>query len=1108
MDVLTEELWENFYDSDKKKFNGSKFGGLISIILNRGFTGIWKPTKGSWDDAHDFFELRLCDSHKRWAECKMYRTNLSTHVFAKTLILAINNDIDIIYLFSYSPLVKNAFIHIGNFAKKSGKKIQVFDDVKLEQLIFRYLSLEELKKLFPKLSEYKIRSIKPIEIYSSFYKDVTTSLSQFSGIDNFENKSIVTNRKSLNVYEIIIVSNEIENEIDIHMDFSHFFDRNNGIDHCVDIINLKDLLSSEDDKNSPQYIRRLSCGEVLNIRLYVIPMIAGTIKIPPIKIQYRQYEYMELEEMEIKVEEVTRPPYIGPLNLIEKITNEVDLNTRIQTFAISGESGVGKSRFSEEMILKLLERNFDVYILEGKYFLNKTFSDFIVDFLTQLYKIPNPNLLISKGISCNNDYGNVKDEKTLIEICANDKSIRYDEYKTQIRDYVYSIFLKKKSALIVDDIQFLNDDVLRFLMDIFELNNQPGRHLITYIFNTELLNPYSKHFAFYHNITHGGFCRCIELRELSQEEARLFIDSILQIGGQQKFSYAHPYVYSLIIKHIPLRPFYLLQFIELAKDKKCISLKNGLFFVDNISQFHKLLNCPPDKQIDVLKERIFNLNNQEKTALYIIGIFGNIDFFLFESLHLVDKKIIFSLIERKFLNNNNGILTFYHSLVDNFVIQYDVFLSEEQKNKINNFLLSKTVLRENYPLALFHILCQEELFDTALSQIDYYSQITLRNKKYAQNILVYIYKQNINPSRYIKHIMKVVHIASQNNQRLFVNTLTQLWKHLESYQPTDDGEAACLIEIIREIGSYFSVFNDFKESIKYLNAGILRLEKLQIGDLIKIKLKSRLINRIGVSYKQERCFKEAVKYTTEGYNLAIYSNCKVMKCLSLIDLGYIYMGLANKNNLVIQYWDQVKYFSENYYEELYNADSNTAMACKYIHGILLGIKGNYTAAISIFCELMNIAMQECSAYYELQAKRGRIFFEYLSGMKNSLLEEQINNLVITSSEYNLLKFHVFAYHMLALYYEDVLKPELARRCYENIVSKIFDTKLELNFKSLDVYLLYKDFQRFFVKNPSMERNVLSEAQASLLEQIYSDSEIYPKKENCLFSMEDKFLSIP
>ena len=191
MDILTENLWEKFIDQRTQKFDGTKFEQLIGIILKRGFKGKWTQTKASWDDAHDFCEIRLWDNHKRWAECKMYHSSLGTHVFAKTLVLAVNKDIDIIYIFSYSPLVKNAFVHLGDFAQKSGKKIQVFDDVKLEMLILKLLSFNELKKTFPKLSEYQIRLIKPIDIYSSFYKDTTTSLSQFSEIDNFENLSLI-----------------------------------------------------------------------------------------------------------------------------------------------------------------------------------------------------------------------------------------------------------------------------------------------------------------------------------------------------------------------------------------------------------------------------------------------------------------------------------------------------------------------------------------------------------------------------------------------------------------------------------------------------------------------------------------------------------------------------------------------------------------------------------------------------------------------------------------------------------------------------------------------------------------------------------------------------
>lgn len=220
------------------------------------------------------------------------------------------------------------------------------------------------------------------------------------------------------------------------------------------------------------------------------------------------------------------------------------------------------------------------------------------------------------------------------------------------------------------------------------------------------------------------------------------------------------------------------------------------------------------------------------------------------------------------------------------------------------------------------------------------------------------------------------------------------------------------------------------------------------------------------------------------------------------------MGIADKKNLVIKYWGKVKNFSENYYDELFEADSDTAMACKHIHGLILGIQGEYTTATFFASELLSIALKEYSAYYELQARRAMIFFEYLAGEKSSLLEEQINTLIIVSTKYNIFKFHIFAYHMLAIYYEDISKLELAKKSYTTILSRIFDTKHGFNIKSLDIYLLYRDSKRFFIENNCLEEYPLSISQRKLLEQIYSDCTIYPIKANCMFSVGGKYLNIP
>ena len=98
--------------------------------------------------------------------------------------------------------------------------------------------------------------------------------------------------------------------------------------------------------------------------------------------------------------------------------------------------------------------------------------------------------------------------------------------------------------------------------------------------------------------------------------------------------------------------------------------------------------------------------------------------------------------------------------------------------------------------------------------------------------------------------------------------------------------------------------------------------------------------------------------------------------------------------------------------------------------------------------------------------------------------------------------------MLALYYEDTLRLTRAKQCYIKILPKIFNADLGLNIKSLDVYLLYKDSQRFFIENSCLQEFPLSKSQTTLLESIYSDTNIYPIKENCLFKTDNKYLSIP
>lgn len=110
----------------------------------------WRRTQKSYDEKRDFvYPQDETFPDQKWAECKNYNENLSINTIAPTLVMGAINQIQHIYIFSYSKLNDNAIEGILRYAESSKKKVNIFDGILLENLIIKYNRQIEFKKFFP-----------------------------------------------------------------------------------------------------------------------------------------------------------------------------------------------------------------------------------------------------------------------------------------------------------------------------------------------------------------------------------------------------------------------------------------------------------------------------------------------------------------------------------------------------------------------------------------------------------------------------------------------------------------------------------------------------------------------------------------------------------------------------------------------------------------------------------------------------------------------------------------------------------------------------------------------------------------------------------------------
>lgn len=728
-----------------------------------------------------------------------------------------------------------------------------------------------------------------------------------------------------------------------------------------------------------------------------------------------------------------------------------------------------KTRYAKEIVDRLLKYNFRVNILDGSTNNCDNFAKFIVELLTQLYKLPNPYKFENKDIIINlfKEEGayNKKDEVvySVIRQCICNNETDKEDLKKNLIPILFKLILERRSALIIDNVQALDDDIIDVLYRLLELSNTVGQNFIMYIFNTDTLDLKSKAGAFYNQLQNGNLLNnsFVSITPFKPSEVRLFIDSTIRIKDNKQFSTEHHALFKKIIKNIPARPFYLSQFIDLLFQDDIISLDKGEFYINDISSFARQLKTLSNKETDILTARLSRLTDAQLNILSVIIYLREIDFVLLKSLLPNEIDAIDYLVDINFLIKEYDKVKFIHSLMDNYLVQKAEEYCECLKPSVKESILSNSFLRKQYPHALFSISSERHLFDSAILKVSRLSEISIRNQFYAKKILDYIYfpPERLKPEQYLFAINKVLSLVSYDNKKIFLSKLLEMWEFLEDYIPTSNIQAVYYIEIARECGSFLTVHGQYDASIKILNEAISKVKTHVAGSRIRNKLIARLTNRIGVAYKQALNYNKSKKSLLLALELSKKSRNVVEEYLTYIDLGYIYYG-RNKEK-TIEYWKNVHGISTENEEKILNEDTDTGLACILIKSLFNGVSGNYQNAVGIASQLINMSQSECSIYYELQGRRAKVLFEFKLDYPTDVLEEQLTQIISISADAKIFKYHLFAYHLLAVIYEQQGKTKKATKHYQIILEQIKNKEV---FKpSLEACLLISDSKKHYNK---------------------------------------------
>lgn len=665
MRVLTSKYWQKKFkktiiDKNGKKHvvrDGKKFEELVQKILDLEYgPNHWKATGNSWDGSRDF-EWRTAHSYK-WAECKNYEQKISLNVLSNTLVMAMIDFADEILIFSYSKIKQPVLNRLMQFADVSQKKIKIYADESLEEIIFSHFT--ELKSgFFPSacFTEVDLERLMPY-ISCQVIADPVVAYSMNTDLGAIPKSPSDINFDTLlclNIYFCNRASRNIAVEISIKWtpgDFS--------------VLNP--------DKKADKKFTLASNAIVVKKIYFRVHKFNPVLHFPEITI------FCDAQEKKFSFGSV-KCSWIGDCVLqgssYKKIKNifetRVVKGSFFRAINLYGTSGVGKSRLLKECENIALGHGYRVIRFQTNFqdqeYCNT--KNIIIEFLCGLYDIPNLEELFADA---------QKEHLSGIYpilYFIHENSIDFNYIEKTIVPVVTQKLMKTHCYISIDNIQYYPTpfiSLLHLIINQLLIENRHCKSRIGISFNMDYIYQQDKCVSLWNFLCNNE--NYIIKKEITGfatgNETRLFLNQLLQNSDIE------PEQAQIIVDASNGNPFYVQTYLKLLEAENIIiPQKDGYIISPSMQEaFKEKMSCIP-KDISSLLENRWNYYLKDHDAVQSLQILGVVHIFQKLNNELIQKfclstDIINELCNFHFLirqTKTELVYAFEHDLMEMFLVK-------------------------------------------------------------------------------------------------------------------------------------------------------------------------------------------------------------------------------------------------------------------------------------------------------------------------------------------------------------------------------------------------------------------------------------------------------
>lgn len=1019
MDILTPDCWKRFRCEDGKKFDGLLFEELVEKILDVEFGGGWEPTLKTRDGGKDFFKY---NGEYKWAEVKMMRRKLQLTIIANTLVMAIAEKVNTILFFSYSPLTKEACLHLGRFQDASSRNIYLFADATLERLLLRHP--EEYSEFIDFPADAKaIPSLEPT-VAARLTRDLDDRYDgRIEASYLRERKFESVSRGALLAFDILVQNHTI-NELKAELVLPYSLQTGG--------------LKIENKEYSTQFGRDVSITYVLKPGQQILKRIylrvftsEPQVELKGAVVHFEGREAIPLPEYFLKVSTYYLPALTGKVvnRHVHSFERLITLRNKPFFAIIEGPSGSGKTRLKETFVEMACIRSYHSHFISAESVVDSKQDIFVRQIVSCIAKLP---LLKTEQENMTSKLD------SFVERVLYDDTYAISDHIEEIAEEAAALSVENRLFLACDDIQFLTITSVKFLSHfisiIRKLNSSFG---IVLVFNTDSINLNEDAIGLlsqletYVQNSPNQFDQ-YHLGNLDREDALQIIDNMIDVKNNHgTFSDIYKDTCSLILDKVIARPLHLIQSFKYYSDKGALGRAIDTLYVIDIDVFREVVQETPSKikKLTELRWKLYeNVSPTFNVIVQILCLFRDIPIPLLERIIRTNitsneslRNDVHHLIDAGFLRFTPGEhVAFYHGQVAAYF--FDLYLVTDV-NVANSILANLQSRNDKDHYFEVELLCRARLgtlLDGDLGH--YFSKINMLrydfiSRRYAFILLDALQKDSchFSPAEKIRKSMELGDYSFgwegfKGSNQVLQGVQYQLESHQD--QILDQGELVANY-FHRLANSFIGLGKDY-EAHQVLEQARAYIQRAHFAsETAYYRWASAVENRLCVTVRSLGSGRKSFTVGRQAIRLAEEIRDGDLIFRSYVDLANIFYKDRRKKDPAVFLWEQ----SLRAIDECGNKQGKDWLHANVVRARKLLVEGNFLESF----ERANDATSWCVEHRDIFHGIKGMYVQVSAAMSDSALLEKLEPKLIRllettqdwSARYSSNRMYWMSFYLLA-----------------------------------------------------------------------------------------------